>query len=172
MALDTPPGLDIYLPLRQVHSDGLSFLRSNQFWMVRTSSDPAAFGPSFVAELRAVDPDAGLSSTGPMRQYLETSLGPRRFLLWLLAAFSLTAVVLAVTGLYGLVSYTVAAADERSACGWPSVRASGTCWAWSCVRRRALGYWAQGSASSSSSRLVRSGLASRGRRSIRWRLAS
>jgi predicted permease len=107
MALDAPPGLDIYLPLRQVHPDGLSFLRSNQFWMVRTSSDPAAFGPSFVAELRAVDPDAGLSSAGPMRQYLETSLGPRRFLLWLLAAFSLTAVVLAVTGLYGLVTYTV-----------------------------------------------------------------
>ena len=107
MALDAPPGLDIYLPLRQVHPDGLSFLRSNQFWMVRTSSDPAAFGPFFVAELRAVDPDAGLSSTGPMRQYLEVSLGPRRFLLWLLAAFSLTAVVLAVTGLYWLVSYTV-----------------------------------------------------------------
>jgi ABC-type antimicrobial peptide transport system permease subunit len=42
-----------------------------------------------------------------MRQYLEASLGPRRFLLWLLAAFSLSAVVLAVTGLYGLVSYTV-----------------------------------------------------------------
>ena len=43
-----------------------------------------------------------------MRQYLEASLGPRRFMLWLLAAFSFTAVVLAVTGLYGLVSYTVA----------------------------------------------------------------
>jgi putative ABC transport system permease protein len=106
-ALDAPPGLDVYLPLRQAHPDGASFLRNNQFWMVRTGTDPAGFATSFAAELRAVDPDAGLSSSGPMRAYVDVSLGPRRFLLWLLAAFSLTAVVLAVTGLYGLVSYTV-----------------------------------------------------------------
>jgi predicted permease len=107
VALDAPAGLDVYLPLRQLHPDGVSFLRNNQFWMVRTSTDPAAFGASFAAELRAVDPDAGLSNSGPMREHVEASLGPRRFLLGLLAAFSLTAVVLAVTGLYGLVSYTV-----------------------------------------------------------------
>jgi putative ABC transport system permease protein len=106
-ALDAPPGLDIYLPLRQIHPDAVIFLRSNQFWMVRTNTDPAAFQLPFVAQLRAVDQDAGVSSTGTMRQYLEASLGPRRFMLLLLAAFSFTAVVLAVTGLYGLISYTV-----------------------------------------------------------------
>jgi putative ABC transport system permease protein len=106
-ALDAPPGLDIYLPLRQIHPDAVIFLRSNQFWMVRTNTDPAAFQLPFVAQLRAVDQDAGVSSTGTMRQYLEASLGPRRFMLLLLVAFSFTAVVLAVTGLYGLISYTV-----------------------------------------------------------------
>ena len=42
-----------------------------------------------------------------MRQILEASLGPRRFNLGLFGAFALTAVLLAVIGLYGLVSYAV-----------------------------------------------------------------
>jgi putative ABC transport system permease protein len=107
IALDLPPALDIYLPLRQVHPDGVSFLRDNQFWMVRTASDPAAFRTTFLAHLRAVDPDAAVSGTGTMRQFLDNSLGPRRFNLGLLGAFALTTVVLAVVGLYGLVSYAV-----------------------------------------------------------------
>jgi putative ABC transport system permease protein len=106
-ALDGPPTLDVYLPLRQIHPDGVAFLRNNQFWMVKTDTDPAAFRVRFLAELRAVDPDAAISSTGTMRQYLEEWLAPRRFSLTLFVAFSLTAVLLAVSGLYGLVSYTV-----------------------------------------------------------------
>jgi ABC-type antimicrobial peptide transport system permease subunit len=44
---------------------------------------------------------------GTMREYLEASLGPRRFNLGLFGVFSFTAVLLAVSGLYGLVSYSV-----------------------------------------------------------------
>ncbi len=106
-ALDLPPALDVYIPLRQIHQDGVAFLRNNQFWMIRTESDPAAFRATFLADLRAVDPDAAVSDTGTMRQFLEASLGPRRFNLGLFGAFALTAVLLAVVGLYGLVSYAV-----------------------------------------------------------------
>jgi putative ABC transport system permease protein len=106
-ALDLPPALDIYIPLRQLHPDGVPLLRNNQFWMVRTGSDPAAFRATFLAHLRAVDPDAAVSDTGTMRQFLDTSLGPRRFNLGLFGAFALTTVLLSVLGLYGLVSYAV-----------------------------------------------------------------
>ena len=43
-ALDLPPSLDVYIPLRQIHPDGASLLRNNQFWMVRlrSSADPRA----------------------------------------------------------------------------------------------------------------------------------
>jgi predicted permease len=106
-ALDLPPALDIYVPLRQLHADGVSQLRNNQFWTIKTDLDPAAFRATFLEQLRAVDPDAAVSSVGSMRQYVDAWLGPRRFNLGLFAAFALTSMMLAVLGLYGLVSYTV-----------------------------------------------------------------
>jgi hypothetical protein len=106
-ALDGPPSLDVYIPLRQIHADGVPIVRNNHFWMIQTETAPAAFRTTFVSALRAVDPDAAISTTGTMRQYLEAWLAPRRFNLGLFAAFALTAVLLAVSGLYGLVSYTV-----------------------------------------------------------------
>jgi predicted permease len=106
-ALDLPPTLDVYVPLRQIHPDGVQLFRNNQFWMVKTDSEPGAFRTTFLANLRAVDPDAAVSGTGAMRQLVDAWLGPRRFNLALFSAFALTTVLLAVLGLYGLVSYAV-----------------------------------------------------------------
>jgi putative ABC transport system permease protein len=107
VALDLPPALDIYMPLRQILPESIQPFRDNQFWIVRTTSDPAAFRSTFLTQLRAVDPDAAVSGTGTMRQYLDAWLGPRRFNLGLFGAFALTAVFLALSGVYGLVSYAV-----------------------------------------------------------------
>jgi putative ABC transport system permease protein len=112
VALDAPPGLDVYIPLRQIHQDDVVTFRNSQFWMIRTATAPSAFRSSFLTHLRAVDPDAAISSSGPMREYVEASLGPRRFNLGILAAFSLAGVLLAVVGMYGLVSYAI---SQRSA---------------------------------------------------------
>jgi predicted permease len=106
-ALDAPPAFSVYLPLRQAHPDRIVSLRSNQFLMIRTRSNPMAVRSAFLTQLRAVDPDAAVAGVSTMRQYVDASLGPRRFNLGLFAAFSLTGVVLAVSGLYSLVSYTV-----------------------------------------------------------------
>jgi len=105
--LDGPPSVDVYLPLPQVHPDGVSLLRNNQFWVVRLDTDPGAFRVPFLRELSNVDPDAAVSSTGTLRQYVDVWLAPRRFSLGLFVAFSATVVLLALSGLYGLVSYTV-----------------------------------------------------------------
>jgi hypothetical protein len=105
--LDLPPAFDVYIPLRQIHPDGVRLLSNNQFWMVRTDSEPAAFRGTFLAHLRAVDQDAAVSDTGTMGRFVDAWLGPRRFNLGLVGAFALTAVLLAVSGLYGLVSYAV-----------------------------------------------------------------
>jgi putative ABC transport system permease protein len=106
-ALDGPPAIDIYIPLPQLHPDGTPLLRNNQFWMIKTATEPAAVRTPFLSHLRSVDRDAAISSAGTMDQFLDAWLAPRRFSLGLFAAFSLTAVLLAVSGLYGLVSYSV-----------------------------------------------------------------
>jgi predicted permease len=106
-ALDAPAGFNIYLPLRQVHPDRLASVRNYQFWMIRTTIAPSAVRLPFVAQLRAVDHDAGVSGMSTMREYVEAALGPRRFNLGLYAAFALTGVILAVVGMYGLISYAV-----------------------------------------------------------------
>ena len=106
-SLDAPPAFDLYVPLRQIHPDAVGNLRNNQFWMIRTDTAPTALRSSFVTHLRAVDQDAAISDAGSMREYVEAALGPRRFNLGLFAAFSVTGVMIAVFGLYGLVSYTV-----------------------------------------------------------------
>jgi putative ABC transport system permease protein len=106
-ALDTPPSFDVYIPLRQIHPDGVGNLRNNHFWMIKTTTAPAALRSSFLSTLRAVDEDAAISGAGTMREYVEAGLGPRRFNLGLFAAFSLTGVLLAVFGLYALVSCAV-----------------------------------------------------------------
>jgi putative ABC transport system permease protein len=107
VALDAPPAPDIYIPLTQVHPDGLPFLRNNQFWMVRTAADPGTIRTTFLRLLREIDPDAAVSGAGPMQEFVDASLGPRRFTLGLLGAFAFAAVALAVLGLYGLVTYAV-----------------------------------------------------------------
>ena len=106
-ALDTVPTFDVYLPLRQIHPEGVAQLRDNQFWMVKLATEPGAFRVPFLAELRAVDQDAAVSSTGPLSTFVDAWFGPRRFNLALFGAFSFTALLLAVSGVYALVSYTV-----------------------------------------------------------------
>jgi hypothetical protein len=106
-ALETPPTFDVYLPLRQLLPEAVAFVTSYQFWMVRVATDPDAFRNPFLAELRAVDPDAAGSSAGPLSRFVDSSLGPGRFNLGLFAAFSLTAMLLAVSGVHTVIAYNV-----------------------------------------------------------------
>lgn len=107
VSIDGPPTLDVYMPLHQLHPDGVAYVRHNQFWMIRTDGDPASIAAPFASALRAIDRDAAISDVGTMRQYVDAWFGPLRFSLGLFAAFSLTAVLLSVSGLYGLIAYTV-----------------------------------------------------------------
>ena len=77
--------------------------------MIRVKrGDPAAVAPAVRAAIRAIDPTAAVASVHPMREVIATSLGQPRFYLSLLGAFAVVALVLAVAGLYGVLSYAVA----------------------------------------------------------------
>jgi putative ABC transport system permease protein len=90
-----------------------SYLQSGQSssfpLMVRVKSgDPAAIAPSVRSVIRAIDPTAAIARVLPMPDVISGSLGQPRFYLSLLGAFAAVALILAIAGLYGVLSYAVA----------------------------------------------------------------
>ncbi|MFN2567199.1 MAG: ADOP family duplicated permease, partial [Gemmatimonadaceae bacterium] len=77
--------------------------------MVRVrSGNPATVANAVQRAIHSVDPGAAVTSVMPMAEVVAKSLGRPRFYLTLLGAFAAVAVVLAVAGIYGVMSYAVA----------------------------------------------------------------
>jgi predicted permease len=76
-------------------------------FVVRAERDPGALVPAMRAELQALDP-ALPAEFRTLEQVLSSSLDPRRFSLLLLGVFASVALLLAVTGIYGVTAYSVA----------------------------------------------------------------
>jgi predicted permease len=102
-----PPTHDVYIPLPQIHRDGVGLVTNNQFWTVRLATPVSAFGPAFLQALRAVDPDAATSGLSSMSSYIDLALAPRRFAVTLLIGVSVIALALAALGVYGVMAYSV-----------------------------------------------------------------
>jgi len=107
VALDGQRTDDIFIPLRQVHQDGVSIVTSNQFWTIRLRTDPSQFNATFLRLLQDVDRDVATSGPGTLRDYVDAVLAPRRFSVALLVAFAAMALVLATVGVYGVMAYRV-----------------------------------------------------------------
>ena len=102
--LDEEPAPHIYLPIHQTHEDSVIWLTSNQYWLLRTEVDPLTLSGAVRRAIQAVDPEVPASSIRTMDDYLAASVAPRRFNLWLLTVFAAAALVLAATGLYGVIA--------------------------------------------------------------------
>jgi putative ABC transport system permease protein len=77
-------------------------------WLVaRTHGDAAAFAPAIKKAIWSIDKDQPIVRVGTMEQLLATSAAERRFVLILFEAFALAALVLAATGIYGVLSGSV-----------------------------------------------------------------
>jgi len=103
-ALDAPPDPTIYLPHAQAPTGGI--------WLVlATSTDPASFGREIKRLVAEINPAMPVSGIQTFDSILDDSLRPRRFTLVLLGCFSVVALVLALVGVYGVISQGLA---ERS----------------------------------------------------------
>ena len=76
--------------------------------LVRTQGDPAALARPLTDAVRRVDPGLAVFAVEPLATTLSQSLGQRRFTMLLLTTFAGLAVLLAVVGVYGVLSYLVA----------------------------------------------------------------
>lgn len=107
LGLESEPTLDIYIPMAQIHEDNVGAVTNSQYWVVRSTAESRSIEKAFLAELQKVDRDAATSDIRTLEAYLSDSVAPRRFSLRILTIFSVAALLLAVTGIYGVVSYAV-----------------------------------------------------------------
>ena len=75
--------------------------------VTKTASAPAAFAVAVRTALQKIDPDLPVGRVSTMETVEQESLGSRRFPMLLLGAFGAVALLLAVVGVYGVVSYLV-----------------------------------------------------------------
>jgi putative ABC transport system permease protein len=76
--------------------------------VLRGRGNPARFAGAVRAAVAEVDPDLPLDKVQPMTEVVEASLAQSRFKAVLLTLFAALALVLAMVGVYGVISYSVA----------------------------------------------------------------
>jgi putative ABC transport system permease protein len=99
--LDSNAKPEVFLPYLQSPSSSMSFV-------IRSSADPSALTAAVKAQIQMIDRDLPLDEATTMKQLLSESNSGRRFNMLLLSVFAAVALLLAVVGIYGVMSYTVA----------------------------------------------------------------
>ena len=95
------PQAQVYIPFPQLPWSDMNLL-------VRTAVPPQTLVSAIRSQIAAVDPDQPITSVQSVDDLMDSSRTQPRFLMLLLAAFSITALALAVVGIYGVLAYSVA----------------------------------------------------------------
>jgi predicted permease len=99
--LAAAPEPAVYVPVAQTPASRATLL-------VRSDGDPTRLAPRLHAALARLDPEVALTGVETMERTLQTSIARPRFTAVLLALFGAVAILLALIGVYGVLSYTVA----------------------------------------------------------------
>ena len=98
-SLQRPPFAAMYFPT----------LNSNRMnLVVRTQNDPLSIVGAVRQQVQALDRDQPISAVKRMSDWVDSSVSSQRYSTTLLAAFAVLAMILAATGIYGVMSYTAA----------------------------------------------------------------
>jgi hypothetical protein len=98
--LDAEPEAEVYVPYSQVGVFGFTVL-------ARTTGDPTAVAPAMRRLVSEVDKTQVADDVMTLEQALAESIAPRRLNLFVLGTFAITAFMLALIGIYGVMAYVV-----------------------------------------------------------------
>jgi len=98
--LGEPVTLQAYVPLTQFSGGSVTLV-------LRTPEEPGTAAARIREAVRSADRTQAVHDVRTFETVLAGTLAERRFLLWLIGAFAVAALLLAVVGLYGIVSYVV-----------------------------------------------------------------
>ncbi|HLX46339.1 MAG TPA: ABC transporter permease [Bryobacteraceae bacterium] len=101
LALERGAGLEMYIPMRQTGDFQSVDL------VVRTSLAPADLASAIRAALTPIEPNVAGNEFRTIQQLVDKAVSPRRFVSLLLSGFAVFAVILALLGIFGLISYSV-----------------------------------------------------------------
>ena len=91
----------IYLPYWQAPVNGM-------YLMLRARTDPLSLVPDVRSVIRSVDADVPIAKIKMMEQVIDSSVARPRLIVFMLSLFAAIALTLAVIGIYGVISHSVA----------------------------------------------------------------
>ena len=98
--LESSTVAQVYEPLAQDPIDGMTLV-------ARTAGEPLALSSVVKSQIWSIDRQLGFGDIRSMEQVVAGSVSQRRFTMLLLSAFGVLALILAATGVYGVLSYGV-----------------------------------------------------------------
>jgi len=85
----------------------------SMYFGVRTEGDPAALISSVRTVIRELDSELPMDAVGTVDALVSSSLSQKRFSMLLMAIFAGLALILAMIGIYGVISYSVTQATQE-----------------------------------------------------------
>jgi putative ABC transport system permease protein len=99
-SLNDPPRPEIYLSFRYVPPPEME-------WVVRSQLDPGTLVRDLRQAVQRVDPEQSIFRERPMEDIVAESLSSQRLQAFMVSFFAVSALLLSILGVYGVVSYSV-----------------------------------------------------------------
>jgi predicted permease len=101
IALEKGAGNEFYIPIRQIQDYGSVDL------VVRTSLPTTEIAARIQEALKPLDPNLPMAGLRTLQTLVDRAVSPRRFVVLLLGGFAAFALMLALIGVYAVISYSV-----------------------------------------------------------------